>query len=250
MPTALIADDEPHLANYLSQRLATLWPELELVGIAHHGLEAQEWLVARQPDIAFLDIKMPGLTGLQVAEQAHCHCVFITAFQEFAVTAFEHNAVDYLLKPISDERLGQTITRLKQRLVARQAPPELGSLLQQLQQAISPHARAEKLRWIRAGIGHDIRLVAVDDVAYFQASDKYTAVVTREGEYLIRTPLKELLDQLDTEHFWQIHRGTVVNVRQIREASRDLLGKLTVRLKDRDEKLAVSRAFAHLFKQM
>ncbi|MEW9898222.1 LytTR family DNA-binding domain-containing protein [Chitinivorax sp. PXF-14] len=250
MPSALIADDEPHLAAHLKLRLAQLWPELDVIGLAANGLEAQEWLAARQPDVAFLDIKMPGLSGLQVAQAARCHCVFVTAYNEYAVQAFEQQALDYLLKPVTDERLAKTVARLKASL-AHAPAPDLGNLLGQLQQALrAPAAPIERLSWIRAGVGQEIRLIAVDDVCYFQASDKYTAVVTADGEYLIRTPLKELHEQLDAQQFWQIHRSTLVNARQIRDVARDFTGKLTLRLKGRDDRLTVSRAYAHLFRQM
>ena len=252
-PTALIADDEPHLAAHLAQRLAALWPDLEIVASAGNGAEALERIEALRPDIAFLDIRMPGLSGLEVASRltTPCRLVFVTAYDQFAVEAFEREAVDYLLKPINDERLGKTIARLRSSLAAAPlAPPE--ALLAQLRELIAaaPAPAAGPLRWIRAQVGQVIRLVGVDEICYFQASEKYTTVHTRDAELLIRTPIKELAEQLDPAQFWQVHRGTLVNVRQIAAAKRDAMGRLTLHLKNRPETLPVSRAYAHLFHQM
>lgn len=248
--TALIADDEPHLRDYLQTRLARLWPQLRIVASASNGVEAAQELHRWQPDIAFLDIKMPGLTGLQVAEKAQgCHCVFVTAYDQYALRAFEQAAVDYLLKPVSDDRLAQTVQRLQQRMTAQAPAPEWGALIGQLRQ-LAGQAQPEYLRWLRAGVGNEVRLIAVGDVCYFQASEKYTAVVTANGEYLIRTPLKELAERLDPQQFWQIHRATLVNVREIAGAQRELTGTLTLRLQSRPETLRVSRAYTHLFRQM
>ncbi|MGE5384749.1 MAG: LytR/AlgR family response regulator transcription factor [Betaproteobacteria bacterium] len=252
--TALIADDEPHLAAHLANRLAALWPELEVVATAGNGLEALERIQALQPDIAFLDIRMPGMTGLEVATRlgVPCRLVFVTAYDQYAVEAFERAAVDYLLKPIADERLAKTIERLRASLVA---PPTLPSenLLAQLQALVAANAvpaKAAPLRWIKAQVGNAIRLLTVDEICYFQATDKYTAVYTRDGELLIRTPIKELVEQLDPELFWQVHRGTLVNVRQIAAARHDTLGRVVLQLKDRADTLPVSRSYAHLFRQM
>ena len=247
--TALIADDEPRLAAYLRERLAVLWPELAIVGIAHNGPEAQALLAAEAPDIAFLDIRMPGLTGLEVARAARpdLRIVFVTAYDQYAVAAFERAAVDYLLKPVPDERLAETVARLK----AGVAPPAVG--VQDVLAAIAKltaGATAERLAWIRASRGQQVQLIAVDDVSYFQANDKYTSVFTADGEALIRTPLKELYDKLDPRVFWQVHRGTIVNVRDIATTTRDLTGRVTLTMKRRPEEVAVSRAFAHLFRQM
>lgn len=248
--TALIADDEPRLADYLRERLAALWPELVVVGIAANGPEAQAMLVAEAPDIAFLDIRMPGLTGLEVARAARSdlRIVFVTAYDQYAVAAFERAAVDYLLKPVTDERLAETVARLK----AQTAPPAAAGV-QEVLAAIAKlpgAAPAERLAWIRASRGAQVLLIDVDDVAFFQANDKYTSVFTQDGEALIRTPLKELSDQLDPVRFWQVHRGTIVNVRHIATTTRDIAGRITLALKGRPDTLAVSRAYAHLFKQM
>jgi DNA-binding LytR/AlgR family response regulator len=247
---AVIADDEPHLAAHLQARLAALWPELAIAGIAANGIEARELIEAQRPDLAFLDIRMPGLSGLDVVRELSpgarrdCRVVFVTAYDEFAVQAFEREAVDYLLKPVADERLLAAIERL------RRPPPaaQPADLLQRLQ-ALLPE-NSGRLRWVRASVGSEVRLIAVDDVCYFQATDKYTAVFTRDAELLIRTPIRELLEQLDPERFWQVHRGTLVNARQIVAARQDALGRVSLKLRDRPETVAVSRGHAHLFRQM
>jgi DNA-binding LytR/AlgR family response regulator len=250
---AVIADDEPVLARHLKARLAALWPQLAVAGVAANGIEARDMIEDLRPDIAFLDIRMPGLSGLDVVQllspeaRRACKVVFVTAYDEFAVQAFEREAVDYLLKPINDERLGAAIARL-QRLLATPVQTRPDDLLQRLQ-ALLPGAR-EHLRWVRASVGNDVRLVAVEDVCYFQATDKYTAVFTRDAELLIRIPIKELVEQLDAEQFWQVHRGTLVNVRQIVAARHDAFGRVSLKLRDRPESVAVSRGYAHLFKQM
>jgi DNA-binding LytR/AlgR family response regulator len=249
---ALIADDEPLLAKHLKSRLAALWPQLEIAGVAANGIEARDMIEALRPDIAFLDIRMPGLSGLAVVQElspqarAACRVVFVTAYDEFAVPAFEREAVDYLLKPVSDERLGVAVERLRR--AEDQPPARADDLLQRLQ-ALLPQA-AEHLRWVRASVGNDVRLVAVEEICYFQAADKYTAVFTRDAELLIRTPVKELAGQLDPAQFWQVHRGTLVNVRQIVSARHDALGRVSLKLRDRPEAVAVSRGHAHLFRQM
>lgn len=247
---ALIADDEPLLAQHLRSRLAALWPELEIAGVAANGIEARDMIDALRPEIAFLDIRMPGLSGLEVvaaispAARTGCRVVFVTAHDEFAVQAFEREAVDYLLKPVADERLALAVERLRRRAAAT---PQDDVLLRL--QALLPRAAA-RLQWVRASVGNEVRLVAVDDVCYFQAADKYTAVFTRDAELLIRTPVKELAEQLDPDQFWQVHRGTLVNSRQVVSARHDALGRVSLKLRDRPEVVAVSRAYAHLFRQM
>lgn len=245
---ALIADDEKNLAADLQRRLARLWPELEIIAVVHDGLAAQQALSSLTPDIAFLDIRMPGITGLDAAHAApeNCRVVFVTAFDDHAVQAFEQAAVDYLLKPVSDERLVRCVERLKQHSAV--APDALLTRLQQL--LSTPLTKPEPLRWLRVQVGQAVRMVAVDEVCYFQSTDKYTAVYTRDTELLLRTPVKELILQLDTKHFWQVHRGTVVNARQIVSAHHDLLGKVSLTMRDRTEKITVSRSYAHLFRQM
>lgn len=247
---AVIADDEPHLARHLAQRLAALWPELTVVAVAANGIEAKAAIEEHAPQLAFLDIRMPGLSGLDVvaalapAVRSGCRFVFVTAYDEFAVQAFEREAVDYLLKPVSDERLAQTVDRLRR----EGAAPRTDELLARLQALLAP--ASSRLSWVRAAVGSEVRLVAVAEVCYFQAADKYTAVFTREAELLIRTPIKDLIQQLDPEQFWQVHRGTVINLRQIVSARHDDQGRVSLKLRDRPETVQVSRAYAHLFKQM
>ena len=260
-PRALIAEDEPLLAASLEAALETAWPELDVVAVAPNGLEAARLIEAEKPDVAFLDIRMPGLTGLEVAadladrldEGARVpKLVFVTAYDEFAVKAFELAAVDYLLKPVSPERLVLTVERLKAALATSSRPggDELAQLVQKLQRVIGAETlqAGERLTIIRASVGNSVRMVPVEEVCYFQAADKYTSVVTREAEMLIRTPLKELLAQLEPARFRQIHRGTIVNLAEVAAATRDESGRLSVRLKHRKESLPVSRVFAELFR--
>lgn len=321
---ALIAEDEPILAAALGHALKKLWPQLAVVATCANGVEAVSQALALQPDVLFLDIKMPGKTGLEAAEElAHGwpparpfpQLVFVTAYDEFAVAAFEQAAADYVLKPVNDARLGKTIERLKLRLQQAHplpAPPEspadagssgsgsgsgslvdhapgeaatgriahtslpeppqpqgvpdhLARLLAQLQHALpslgagagqyanastaQPPAAAP-LTLIRAAVGNQVRMIPIADVVYFEALDKYVNVITREGEALIRTSLKELLPQLDAAQFWQVHRGTIVNASCIASATRDEVGKLTLQLRGRGEQVRVSPLYAHLFRQM
>jgi DNA-binding LytR/AlgR family response regulator len=249
--TALIADDEAHLAEHLRSRLQALWPELAILPIAANGLEALRAIDDDAPTVAFLDIRMPGLTGLEVAHRMdrRTHVVFVTAYDQYAVDAFDRDAVDYLVKPIADERLARTIERLRRKVADQARPPALEDVLARIARAL-PVAGGGRLRWIRASQGDTVRQIAVDDVLYFQASDKYTCVITREGESLIRMPLAELAAQLDPEVFWQIHRSTLVNMGEVAATRRDLGGRVFVKLKDGKTELAVSRAYSHLFKQM
>lgn len=252
-PTAIVADDEPRLAQFLVERLRALWPELEIAGVAANGPEALALVDAESPDIAFLDIRMPGLTGIEVARAAgrDLRVVFVTAYDRYAVEAFERDAVDYLLKPVGDERLGETVARLKARVAGDAQPPGLAQALATLARLAPGQAAAgARLAWIRASSGAEVRLIPVDEVCYFQANDKYTSVFTAEGESLIRTPLRELLAGLDPERFWQVHRGTIVNLAEVASATRDLAGRVSIALRARPEKVAVSRAFAHRFRQM
>jgi DNA-binding LytR/AlgR family response regulator len=247
-PTAAIAEDEPHLRDELRESLAALWPELQIVGEAENGIEALHLLETRSPDILFLDIQMPGLTGMEVAAQANgrCHIVFVTAYDQHAIAAFDQGAVDYVMKPFSVARLATAIGRLKERVNA--APANLGGLLKTL--AAQGAGAKTWLRWINASQGANVRLITVEEICYFQADSKYTMVVTAEHESLIRKPIKELLAQLDPEMFWQIHRSTVVNVNAIAAVHKTMAGNLEVRLKQRKESLSVSAPYAHLFKQM
>lgn len=247
---ALIADDEIHLAEHLRARLAQLWPELDVLALAANGIEALRAISEDEPDVAFLDIRMPGLTGIELARRidTRTHVVFVTAFDQYAVEAFDREVVDYLLKPVTDERLAKCVERLQRKLAAAERPPGLDEVLAKLARAIP--GSTGKLRWVRALKDEVVRQIAVDEVLYFQASDKYTCVVTREGESLIRMALSELAPQLDAEVFWQIHRGTIVNMNEVSSTRRDMGGRVFVTLRDGKTELAVSRAYAHLFKQM
>jgi len=248
VPTAIIAEDEKLMQERLRSALNRVWPELEIIGIAENGNQALSLIAKHRPQIAFLDIRMPGKTGLEVAAELgdSVHIVFVTAYDEFAVRAFENGAVDYLLKPVDDQRLLTTIERLKKRLI--HAPANLTGLLESLLNR-ETQSRPPKLKWIRASLGNQTRLINVDDIIFFQSDTKYTRVVTRDLEALVRIPLKELIAGLDKDFFWQIHRGTIVNASAIDRAVRDGPEKLTLMLKTRNEKLAVSRQFFHLFKQ-
>ncbi|HET7200690.1 MAG TPA: LytTR family DNA-binding domain-containing protein [Burkholderiales bacterium] len=247
-PTAVLAEDEPVLRAQLKELLGAAWPELVVVDEAEDGFQAMRALEEHEPDVLFLDIQMPGLTGLEVAKQAsgRCHVVFVTAHDEYAVAAFEEGAVDYLMKPLDAARLTTACARLKKRLSA--APPDLQRLLDSLANR-SPRARTH-LRWINASSGAEVKLITVDEICYFQSDTKYTRAVTPNSESLIRKSLKELLDELDPDLFWQIHRSTLVNVNAIAGVSRDFAGRLFVKLKTRKETLPVSQPFAHLFRQM
>lgn len=246
MTSALILEDEPLLAEQLRDKLALLWPELEIVGMPAEGREALRLAREAEPDIAFLDIRLPGMSGLEVAAAlpAHTRVVFVTAYDEFAVEAFRAAAVDYLLKPVSDERLAATIKRLQRE--GNQNREELLALLQQVGAGAAP----SWLQWIRAGLGDTTVLVPVDEVVYFRADAKYTSVMTREREHHVRRAISQLESQLDPGKFWRIHRGIIVRVDQIASASRDLRGRYVLTLRDRPEKLRSSQAYGHLFKHM
>ena len=269
-PTALIADDEPHLVKYLQDKLAALWPELSVVATARNGVEAIKGIAEHAPTVAFLDIKMPGATGLEVAQgiETDTQVVFVTAYDQYAIEAFDRDAADYLLKPVTDERLARTIDKLKRRLSEGAAAPDLSALLNQLTRVLpaavggaAPPLVGEQrkfLRWVRASRGDLTHQIAVGDVAYFESDDKYTVVhTTVGGEHLIRTALSELAAELDPEIYWQIHRGTLVNMAHVAGTRRDEASRLFVRMKPigagssaRTPELPVSRAYVHLFKQM
>jgi DNA-binding LytR/AlgR family response regulator len=246
VPTALIAEDEPMLKSQLKARLAEAWPELTIVAEAENGEEAVMLAQEERPDIAFLDIRMPVLSGLDVAKAiaGGPHIVFVTAYDEYAVAAFEEGAVDYVLKPPAPERIAKVVERLKARLGT--PPADLAALLERL----AARDTGGSLKWIRASLGTALKLIAIDDVLYFQSEDKYTKVVTAEGDALIRKTIKELYDELDHEQFWQVHRGTIVNLRAIAKVERDWRDQPLLTLRNRNEKLTVSRTFAHLFKAM
>lgn len=246
-PRALIAEDEPRLREQLEERLNSLWPELDVIAMVGEGIAALHALEHHQPDILLLDIQMPGLSGLEVARAAssRCHVAFITAYDAYAVAAFEQGAVDYVLKPFSTARLATTVSRLKERLLS--PPPNLGELVSRLSGIAS---QGSYLQWINAGVGKGVKLITVDEVCYFQSDNKYTLVVTPRSESLIQKPIKDLVDELDPQMFWQIHRATVVNVNAISNVERNVRGRMSVRLKQRPESLAVSDAYVHLFRQM
>jgi len=250
-PTAIIAEDEATLRGQLVEQLGQLWPELAIVGEAADGVQALRLLDEHRPDVMFLDIQMPGATGLEVAREAsgRCHVVFVTAYDQHAVAAFDQGAVDYVLKPVSAARLFTAVSRLKQRLGT--PPARLDATLSGLAgAAAAPAAARQYLRWINASVGQNVKLITVDEVSYFQADNKYTRVVTGEGEALIRKPLKELVEELDPNQFWQIHRSTLVNASSIAGVTRDFRGRMLVKLKARPETLLVSDSYTHLFRQM
>ncbi|MEI6737769.1 MAG: LytTR family DNA-binding domain-containing protein [Pseudomonadota bacterium] len=252
---AILADDEQNLTDYLKQRLNTLWPELDIVAMAANGAEALRLIDDHAPEIVFLDIKMPGLSGLEVAGRIDpkTHVVFVTAYDQFAVDAFDKQAVDYLLKPVTDERLTRAILRLKDKLAKNEAPQDVAAIVKSIAHLL-PQARSAHLRWIRASVGELTKQIPVDDVLYFQAQDKYVSFYVKEGtreiEALIRTPISELIEQLNPDEFWQIHRSIVVNVNRIAGTTRDLMGHTIVKIRDSKAELQVSRAYTHLFKQM
>jgi DNA-binding LytR/AlgR family response regulator len=246
MPTALIAEDEPLLAAELREELARLWPELTICAVAHDGHVALQAIERHRPDVLFLDVQMPGPTGIEVARvtAARAHVVFITAFDHYAVQAFEEGAVDYLLKPLETARLARALHRVRGRL--SESPADLSQLLLRIQHAAS----SERLRWITVLNGREVRLITVEDICYFRADTKYVAVITADGEALITTPLQDIVQRLDPSMFWRIHRGTVVNVDAVHSVRRSVSGRLELRLKHRPETLRVSSAHAHLFKHM
>ena len=245
--TAILAEDEPLLRQQLRSRIGKFWPELDVVAEAEDGVRALEEMERRRPDVLFLDIHMPGLSGLEVARKARCHVVFVTAYDQYAVDAFEKGAVDYLVKPVSEARFAAMIERLKGRVTA--PPANLDALLEQLAERLKP-APAEHLRWIRASHGSNLKMILVEDIVYFQSDEKYTRVVTRDGESLIKKPIRELLDELGPGTFWQIHRSTLVNAKEISGVTRELSGRHYVTLKGMQDRLEVSRSYTHLFKQM
>ena len=275
---ALIADDERLMREQLRTRLAEVWPELQIVAEAKNGIEAVALTEQHRPDIVFLDIRMPGLTGVEAARQIAqlptfddadgwpgCEIVFITAYDQYAVEAFEQGVVDYVLKPAERERLAVTVGRIRQRVAARQVAadsttdadsavlpahtPHMQQLLQSLSRQLNPNT-PPKLQWIQATVGASIQMIPVEDVLFFISDEKYTRVQTATVEALIRKPIKELIDELDMSLFWQIHRSTLVNTKAIAGVSRDLRGRQLVAVKGHPEKLEVSRSFTGLFKGM
>jgi DNA-binding LytR/AlgR family response regulator len=267
---AVLADDERLMREQLRSRLAEVWPELEIVAEAKNGSEAVELVAQHRPHLVFLDIRMPGMTGIEAAREIArldpppngrpCEIVFITAYDQYAVEAFEQGVVDYVLKPAERERLALTVERLRGRLALREsapataAPADLQALLEklasQLQRGGGGATEKPPLRWIQAQVGSQIQMIPVEEVLFFISDEKYTRVQTATVEALIRKPIKELLDELDTDTFWQIHRSTLVNAKAIAGVTRDLSGRQRVAVKGHPEKLEVSRSYTHLFKGM
>ena len=253
---AVIADDERLMREQLRSRLLDVWDDLEIVAEAKNGEEAVTAVAEHRPDVAFLDIRMPGKSGIEAAREIGdaCHIVFITAYNEYAVEAFEQGAVDYVLKPAERERLAATVDRLKKRIGSK--PADLRELLKTLavhldaEPAQAGAGQRTHLQWIQASMGQQIRMIPVSEVLFFTSDEKYTRVQTESFEALIRKPIKELIDELDPERFWQIHRATIVNVQAIAGITRDFRGRQLVQLKNHPEKLEVSRNYTHLFKQM
>jgi len=262
-PTALIAEDEPILARTLRRLLEEVWPELQVAGMAEDGLQAAELALQQGPDVMFLDIKMPGKSGLEVAatvadewpeDRPEPLFVFVTAYDSFAVSAFEHAAFDYMLKPLTADRLGQCVQRLQQRLKERSDAPAAGGMagviqrVQAMAQADAPPP--EKIRVIRAGVGNTVRMIPVGDVICLEATEKYVNVVTAGGEALVRMSLRELASRMDTADFIQVHRSVMVNSNAILSATRDEIGHYSLSLRGLPRPVKVSRAFGHLFRPM
>lgn len=246
--TVLVAEDEPLMRERLLGLLATAWPEAQLVAAPENGIDAWDAWLEHEPQVVFLDIRMPGMSGLEVAERIgrRSHVVFVTAYDQYAVDAFDAGAVDYLLKPIQPGRLDKALARLREKLDAR--PDDVGKVIQQVKEA-SPEPKREKLKWLKASVGKQIRLIDVDEVLFFQADSKYTRVVLDGSEALVRIPLKDLVGGLDPSLFWQIHRGTLVNVNAIKAAERVDAERMQVLLRGSSEVLPVSRSFTYLFRE-
>lgn len=256
-PTALVADDEPLLRKALLRLLADAWPELKVIAQARNGREAIAQFETLQPDICFLDVHMPGLSGVEAAREIgrRAHLVFVTAYSEYAVQAFEQGALDYLVKPVEAKRLSDTVERLKERLQAAQPAPDVDNLLGQLAAHLQKKKAPEPLRWIRASVGQALRLISVDEIDFLRSDEKYTLIAWRgdqgkSGEALIRTPLKDLMSQLDDRQFVRVHRSVVVNMHAISHVIRGENETADIHLKGRNEVLPVSRSYLHLFRQM
>jgi DNA-binding LytR/AlgR family response regulator len=254
--TALIVDDEAPMRQQLRARLHEAWPELRIVGEAANGIDAVSMAATLAPDVVFLDIRMPGMSGIEAARQlyARCHIVFVTAYDQYAIDAFEHGAIDYLLKPVVLERLRSCCDRLRARLPA--SPDDIGAQLAKLAALVQGGGVAaaapapEYLRWIQAQVGSSLRMISTREMLFFQSDEKYTRVQTGSAELLIRKTLKELADELDPNEFWRIHRSTLVRVDAIAEVTRDMRGRQMLRLRGIAEELEVSRNHSHLFQQM
>lgn len=250
--TAIIADDEENLRKGLTLLLERLWPELKILGQAQNGIEALSLIELEKPDIAFLDIKMPGMTGLNVAKKVSnaCKIVFITAYDHFAVQAFENEAVDYILKPLTQNRLKTTIDRLKKQLGEQKQPQEFDLKIKKIIQVLENKDVPEYLRLIKVKTGTDLRFVPVSQVLYFKAEDKYTIVQTPANEFLIKTPIKDLENDLEPKQFWRVHRSAIVNIEKIRAIKRSFTNQMIISFDETNHTIAVSRSYEHLFKQM
>lgn len=244
----LIAEDEPLMRERLLGQLNNLWPQAEIVMVAENGNDAWDGFLEHEPNLVLLDIRMPGLSGIEVARRIGkaAHIIFITAYDQYAIEAFDAGAIDYVLKPVQEERLQKALDRVQEKLQA--TPPDLQAILKSLQ-AVTSTAKSEKMKWIKASVGKQIKLIDVDDVLFFQSDTKYTRVVLAEYEALLRTPLKDLLDGLDSDKFWQVHRSTVVNVKAIAAAERVDAERMQLLIKGHNEKLLVSRNFTYLFRE-
>lgn len=244
----LIAEDEPLMRERLLTQLDRLWPQAEIVMVAENGNDAWDGFLEHEPNLVLLDIRMPGLSGIEVARRIGkaAHIIFITAYDQYAIEAFDAGAIDYVLKPVQEDRLRKALDRVQEKLQA--TPPDLQAILQSLQ-AVTSAAKPEKMKWIKASVGKQIKLIDVDDVLFFQSDTKYTRVVLAEYEALLRTPLKDLLDGLDSDKFWQVHRSTVVNAKAIAAAERVDAERMQLLIKGHNEKLLVSRNFTYLFRE-
>jgi len=250
--TAIIADDEENLRIGICILLERLWPELKVVGQAQNGIEAVSLIEDKKPDIAFLDIQMPGMSGVAVARKVSntCKVVFITAFDQFAVQAFESEAVDYILKPVTQKRLETTIARLKKQLIEQDSFPDFDLKMKKVLQVLENKDIPEYLRLIKVKTGSELRFVPVSQVLYFKAEDKYTIVQTAANEFLIKTPIKDLENDLDPKHFWRVHRSAIVNIERIQIIKRSFTNQMMIGFDQTDHTIAVSRSYEYLFKQM
>ena len=257
--TALIADDEEILRNEIKEKLNRLWPELHICAMAKNGIEALEMIQTLHPTVAFLDIQMPGMTGITVAKHTPgtTKVVFVTAYDQFAVQAFESEAVDYLLKPLMEDRLARTIARLKHQLTPPakeirpgESPLALEMRMKQIVRILETESPPDRLRLIKVKTGSELRFIPVSEVLYFKAEDKYTIVKTRDKEFLIKTPIKTLASQLDPERFWQVHRSAVVNIDKILKIKRSFTRQMLISFSGCSDTIKVSRSFEHLFTQM
>jgi len=251
-PRAIIADDENNLLKSLKKALNKFWPELLIAGEACNGKEAVDLIEKIRPDVAFLDIRMPGMSGIEVAKEVEgiCSIVFVTAYDHYAVEAFENEALDYILKPIEEKRLLKTINRLKERLSSNEHSPKVGEKIERIINTINKGAKPSYLQLIKVKTGIEIRFIPVSEVLFFMAEDKYTTVKTKEKEFLIKKSIKELETELDPEQFWRVHRSSIINIDKIKKITRSFSNQLVVLFKNIDRTVTVSRSYSHLFKQM